>query len=692
MARRSVPLSRYLAGNILFFIVPFLVASALSLWTTYIQARNSFTDLSSLSASLVSSRFEEFFARPVEAAGQIRAILLRPDLYPKDKREDYLRLSLEGFPYVDRLQVIGKDNRVELVVPSDSTLLGVSRAGEEVFENVKRSSVLVWSGSYISTRNNRPALTFGTKAGDEVILCDLNLDWVGDYASAIASYAAKGVEIRITDGNGIYLSSVDRQLVSRRERFPDFSRLKEITEGRTVESVRADGARYLVSVAKIPIPNWYVFVLYPESAFSDTLRRGYLQLFLIFLAATLLGAAVWVRRFRRVLEALAAISSEAERISRGDYGELAAFGSGFTEFLRVGASLNLMVAAIGRRERVLVDRERGFRETLERIDLLAVGVDVEGAIRFANKAFLAAIGRDFGELEGKPLVDFVEPGPAGCPFRRLLAGENLEPLERCSLKTRDGGLRLVDWSIVRNLDAEGALAGATGIGHDVTEIVKQEELVTASLREKEILLREVHHRVKNNLQIILSLLNLQQAEAGDSAVGRAIGMSADRILSISLVHETIYGSEDFADLDFGEYAHSLATLLLSRPDGRRVKLVAELEPLRLDLLEAVPCGLFVNEAIRFLLEHASSREGAPPGRMSLSVQNRGPVATVSLSCDCPEGSSPQPAGELLDSTETLLSALAEQLHGSVSIGVVIKERPGLEIRLSFAPHAVVSQF
>ena len=688
MARRPIPLSHYLAGTVLFFMVPLFLVSALSLWTIADQTRRSFVDLSSLSSTLVASRFEEFFSRPREAAAHLEEVLGHPNLFPRARLEAYLGANLQTFPYIERIQVIGPDDRVIAVAPPDPSLIGISRRGELVYEEVQRVHGLSWSESYISTRNNLPAITFGTKAGGDTLLCDLDLAWVGTFAKSIElsptdlPATARGAEVRVTDARGVYLSNADPDRVSRRETLPDFIRLRTLAESHAIGAFREAGTAWLVSASRVSDPDWYVFVLYPESVFTDSLLAGMVQLFLLFAITGMAAILVWRLRFRRVSGALATISTEAERIARGDYGELAAFGADFSEFSRIGVSLNAMVGAIGSRERILVDRELGFREILERIDLLVVSVDRAGRVVYINPSFSSLSGYATERLLGSPLKDIMLPGPAGCPFSRLLAGESLLSLERCPVRRADGSVCIVDWSIVRNLDAEGELSGATGIGHDVTANVRQEQRIAASLREKEILLREVHHRVKNNLQIILSLLQLQLDDSEDPPVAQALGVSADRILSISLVHETIYASDDFADLDFGEYAKTLVTQLLSRPEGRRIRLESHLVPLRLDIIDAVPCGLFIDEALRFLLATANPDGAGLPASVILEVGWRDRLARVALRYASQESAwTPSlPGGER---GVLLLQALADQLRGILNL----RHDSCVEVELFFTPRS-----
>jgi two-component sensor histidine kinase len=133
-----------------------------------------------------------------------------------------------------------------------------------------------------------------------------------------------------------------------------------------------------------------------------------------------------------------------------------------------------------------------------------------------------------------------------------------------------------------------------------------EEQIKASLREKEALLREIHHRVKNNLQIISSLLNLQAEYLKDNQALEVFQNSQNRIELMALIHEKLYQSEDLAKINFAEYIQELATNLFSaytlKSDA--LDLALDLEDVFLDIDTAVPCGLIVNELVSNALKHA----------------------------------------------------------------------------------------
>lgn len=137
---------------------------------------------------------------------------------------------------------------------------------------------------------------------------------------------------------------------------------------------------------------------------------------------------------------------------------------------------------------------------------------------------------------------------------------------------------------------------------------RAQEQIEISLKEKEVLLKEIHHRVKNNLQIICSLLNLQAESLQDERVVEIFRESQSRIQSMALIHETLYHSEDLASVNFCDYLHELVTNLWYsyQVNLDSVTLTMNIEPIELDIDTAIPCGLIVNELVSNALKYAFS--------------------------------------------------------------------------------------
>ena len=140
---------------------------------------------------------------------------------------------------------------------------------------------------------------------------------------------------------------------------------------------------------------------------------------------------------------------------------------------------------------------------------------------------------------------------------------------------------------------------------DITNRKIAEEHIKKSLHEKEVLLKEVHHRVKNNLQIISSILNLQSATITDQNTMDLLKNSQNRIRSMSLIHELLYQTKDFSTINFSEYIVSISTnLFQSYNQNKNTKLILELDTLFLDLDIAIPCGLIINELVTNSLKYS----------------------------------------------------------------------------------------
>ena len=155
-------------------------------------------------------------------------------------------------------------------------------------------------------------------------------------------------------------------------------------------------------------------------------------------------------------------------------------------------------------------------------------------------------------------------------------------------------------------DSAGEVIGGIVAWSDITDRKKDEEALKASLAEKDILLKEVHHRVKNNMQVISSLISLQAKQSQDSIIQEALRDVSYRVHSMAVVHEKLYQAEDLSSIDFAQYAESLISYLWHSYGSRttHISLKKEFEQVLLPIDKAVPLGLILNELINNALKHA----------------------------------------------------------------------------------------
>lgn len=194
------------------------------------------------------------------------------------------------------------------------------------------------------------------------------------------------------------------------------------------------------------------------------------------------------------------------------------------------------------------------------------------------------------------------------------AGAGGEAVFECRVRWPDGSLH---WLAIRGRplnDLAGPAVRLTGIAMDVTPRQEQEARLRASLREKEVLLKEVHHRVKNNLQVIASLLSLQSEALQAPEAQLALQDCQARVYSMALTHEILYQSPDLARVNLADYARRLAAHLLPSAgiEPARIQVFLEAEVLWLGAEQAVPCGLILSELLTNCAKHAfpDGRAGA----------------------------------------------------------------------------------
>ncbi|MBK9266479.1 MAG: sensor histidine kinase [Polyangiaceae bacterium] len=168
------------------------------------------------------------------------------------------------------------------------------------------------------------------------------------------------------------------------------------------------------------------------------------------------------------------------------------------------------------------------------------------------------------------------------------------------------GTRWLSATVCPITPTTGASPRFAYVVQDITALKQQAERLEASLHEKEVLLREIHHRVKNNLQVITSMLHLQLRHVSEGPVRAQLAESERRVHAMALVHEQLYMAPDLAGIEFPSYVDRLVTTLVGayRSSAHGVTIRARISPLMLDIDTAIPCGLLINELVSNSLAHA----------------------------------------------------------------------------------------
>jgi PAS domain S-box-containing protein len=337
-----------------------------------------------------------------------------------------------------------------------------------------------------------------------------------------------------------------------------------------------------------------------------------------------------------------------------------------------------------RMEAELRESEARFRMLADTAPVMVWMSEPESGCTFFNKRWIEFCGRPMEEELGDGWLRGVHPNDqARCKetYRAALHGRQPFTMEY-RLRRNDGVYRWVVDTGVPRVDDDGMLVGYIGSSIDLTERKEMEDELRKTVKEKESLLREVHHRVKNNLQVISSLLNLQAASIKDPQIVQLFRECQVRISSIALLHETLHRSSDLSHIKMGDYFRTLTRHLFRSygVDPQAIRLDVHVDDIELDIDTGVTCGLIVDELVSNSLKHAFGR-GAQ-GHIAIELRrNRDGSYTLTIADD----GAGIPRDGVLNNPDSLglelVTLLVEKLEGSTEV----ESGRGTEWRIRFFP-------
>ncbi len=371
-----------------------------------------------------------------------------------------------------------------------------------------------------------------------------------------------------------------------------------------------------------------------------------------------LSALIWllVKQYRRALTETRTAAAELEALAE--------------ELMETNINLESEIAERRRTRAALAESEGKYRMLAEASPEMIFLVDGEGIVRYLNGAAARMFMTNSEIIEGKNIAELFPPDLAGRHMkavRRIM--ESGETITTEIYEKFPSGNCWIEACLSPVKDASGGIIGVLGLSQDITGRKQAEERIQDSLREKEVLLREIHHRVKNNFQIIISLLSLQARNINNEVMTKIFNDSMNRIRAMALVHESLYQSIDIAEIDFAAYIQTISEELFNNYTEihRRPELVIDIEDIRLGVDQAIPCGLIVNELITNALKYAFP-EGRDPGRISISMHLDKTGVVVLKVCDNGAGI---PAGFDVANSPTLglelVHLLSKQIKGNCTL-------------------------
>lgn len=306
-----------------------------------------------------------------------------------------------------------------------------------------------------------------------------------------------------------------------------------------------------------------------------------------------------------------------------------------------------------------------------------------GRFLLVNERLCDMLGYDADELYKKTFYELgvqEEVEESLVDWDQLLSGKIKNFSREQTYVRKDGELLSANVTVSLVRDSNDSPNYFVAVFEDITERKEYERQLEESIKEKEVLLKEVHHRVKNNMQVISSILNLQSSYIDDETALSILRESQDRIKSMSFVHESLYQSNTLSEVNFSEYIRNIAGNLFhsyGRPEGG-ISMQYELEEVFLNLDTSIPCGLIINEVVSNCLKYAFAGKEKGIIRIEFSKLSDGKLKLI-----IGDDGIGLPSNFDIENAETLGLQLVTTLVTQVSGELDIKTNKGTQFSIVF---------
>jgi len=631
------------------------------------------------------------------------------------------------------IQLVDFNGEVTEVSPYREEFLGIDVSRQEYFINSIKSNEPYWSSTLLSAQLDRPFVSLSLKTQKGLLVAFLLPETILDHVQKLVNLSKS--YITVSDRTGVFIVHPYEEKVSERVNDPYFNKLKSDYYKGSKESIEnIDGDQMLVYVEFIESLGWMIKFHQSLEIVLKPIYRILLVLGLLAITTTIIFALFASGQLVKVSTSLENIIQNTVKVADGDY-DVHLQETSFVDLNSVINSFNVMASSLSERERELVQLNKRIQTNLDRLthadhtfktllesttgrygqefmDNLTreiagwFGVDAVIVSKFDYETGVAtAVAMN---MDGKKVEGYQYP-IKGSPCERVAEdGFGFFGKDVINLFPEDEDLQKFHAEAYLGVPMKNAGGEVKGIicaiskdpmtlpewGQDFMTITASkviaemermdaERKIIESLKEKEIMLKEIHHRVKNNMQIVIGLLSLQK-QVSEPIVVHQLNESINRIYVMALVHEQLYKSNDLAKIEVSDYVKSLLGHIIHTSNiGKHIELNTDIDCVSFSIEDIIHIGLIVNELVTNSIKHAFATTENP--RLSVSIKDM--VDSVELIVA--DNGVGFPSGFNFSSSETLGLHLVDSLSGSLNGKMSISEKgTGATIRLNMARKSI----
>lgn len=675
---------------------------------------------------VLSNSINASLSQPINDLHNIKSIL--EDNNISAEPEHILKKFAEDRDYFILIQLADLKGTVTNIVPHNDEFVGIDVSKQEYFIHTINNDDLYWSSSTLSALLEKPLVSISLKTQYGILTAFILPETILSNIQQLVNQSKSF--ITVTDRKGVFIVHPNDEYVHQRINDKLFSEIKHQSQGGILEiSKTVDQKEMLISVESIDHLDWMIKVHQSLDVALKPVKNTLLLLGIFSFFIILIFLYIASKLLLPISKTFESIIGSTVLLGEGKY-DAKVSETNYADLNSLISSFNLMADSLSKREiqlkslntdlKIQIDRvthaEQTFKTLIESttgrfgqeyLDNLVTEIagwfSVETVMvslfdintgyaetasmshngelmptykypilgspceEVAQKGFLHIPNNVAEQFPNDPdLVEFDSQAYVGTPLTTI-DGDVIGVL--CAISMQP--LELPEWG----KDLLQIIASAT-----VVELqrMKAEEKINNSLKEKEIMLKEIHHRVKNNLQVITGFLSLQQYNSSEE-VAQLLSESINRVHVMALLHQQLYQSKDLSMIELKAYVSSLINNILISSGRDDLQLEVKIEDIRIDIDNIIPLGLIINELISNALKHAFEQTKTPQINVVIEKKNGQTILSVT------DNGKGFPDNFSLESSDTLGLSLVESLSTSLKGSLTIQNnQPGSIVKITIS--------